>query len=85
MSQELFTSFGAIEEPRQAGKVDHLLIDVLAIRPSWPEAAYLGIYKNNRGTNHSPELCRYITTFSVFLTGKQLQLPASTTIVKARQ
>ena len=32
--------------------------------PSWPEAAYLGYYKNNGGTNHSPELCRYITTFS---------------------
>lgn len=31
MFQELLTSFGAIEEPRQAGKVDHLLIDVLAI------------------------------------------------------
>ena len=31
MFQELLTSFGAIEEPRQVGKVDHLLIDVLAI------------------------------------------------------
>lgn len=31
MFQELLASFGAIEEPRQAGKVDHLLIDVLAI------------------------------------------------------
>ena len=31
MFQELLTSFGAIEEPRQACKVDHLLIDVLAI------------------------------------------------------
>ncbi len=31
MFRELLTSFGAIEEPRQAGKVDHLLIDVLAI------------------------------------------------------
>jgi hypothetical protein len=31
MFQELLTSFGTIEEPRQVGKVDHLLIDVLAI------------------------------------------------------
>ena len=31
MFQELLTSFGAIEEPRQVGKVDHLLIDILAI------------------------------------------------------
>jgi hypothetical protein len=31
MFQELLTSFGAIEEPRQVGKVDHPLIDVLAI------------------------------------------------------
>ncbi len=31
MFQELLTSFGAIEEPRQVGKVDHLLIDVLVI------------------------------------------------------
>ena len=31
MFQELLASFGAIEEPRQVGKVDHLLIDVLAI------------------------------------------------------
>ncbi len=31
MFQELLTSFDGIEEPRQVGKVDHLLIDVLAI------------------------------------------------------
>ncbi len=31
MFQELLTRFGAIEGPRQVGKVDHLLIDVLAI------------------------------------------------------
>lgn len=31
MFQELLTCFGSIEEPRQPGKVDHLLIDVLAI------------------------------------------------------
>ena len=29
MFQELLTCFGTIEEPRQVGKVDHLLIDVL--------------------------------------------------------
>ena len=31
MFQELLTSFGGIEDARQEGKVDHLLIDVLAI------------------------------------------------------
>lgn len=31
MFQELLTCFGAIEEPRQSGKVEHRLIDVLAI------------------------------------------------------
>ncbi len=31
MFQELLRSFGAIEEPRQESKVDHLLIDILAI------------------------------------------------------
>jgi hypothetical protein len=31
MFQELLTSFSGIEDARQEGKVDHLLIDVLAI------------------------------------------------------
>ena len=31
MFQELLTCFGSIEEPRQAGKVEHRLIDIVAI------------------------------------------------------
>ncbi len=31
MFQELLTCLGGIDEPRQAGKVEHRLIDVLAI------------------------------------------------------
>ena len=31
MFQELLMCFGAIEEPRQEGKVDHLLIAILAV------------------------------------------------------
>ena len=55
MFQELLTSFGAIEEPRQVGKVDHLLIDVLAITvcavlahaETFEDIAHYGKHKEN--------------------------------------